>query len=398
MEAIEQPRQYQRRLQTGILIAMRLMLLVALPLEGIQGYGDFRHFFELAWLAVDGGGGLPFITHWVEFPPMFPFISVGIYILAGGVEYRYVYLLALVMLAFDAGCLVLFQRLAGKFTSAGNAERVGWIYLVYLMLPAFGWWTFEPIGVFLALLTFLFILEDKPVQAGVAAGLGILTKLIPALPLLGLWAKRRWKAALTATLLAFMLAAIAVIPLFREGGAFAKASLQAQFTKGSWETVWALFDRNLTTGSYGPIEEHLSLDAGLISRGNPSRIPHWIPTLLAAGVGLWLFLRMKGDIGSLLRIITAAWCMMFLWSKGWSPQWLAYLIPFLLLALPLREALVFSMALMLTSLAEWPLLLSRGRFDLLWITVPLRTIVLLLLTYVLAKMILNPESASKGAL
>lgn len=385
-----------RILQRGIFLVMRIMLLIALPLEGIQGYGDFHHFYELAWLAVDGGGGLPFISHWVEFPPAFPFLSILLYLAAGGAEFRYVYLLALVMLAFDLGCLVLFQRLANRFLAPAHAERAAWLYVFFLLLPAFGWWTFEPMGVFFALLSFVLLLDQKPLQAGLAAGAGFLVKLIPALPLLALWAKRRWRAATLATLIAVVVAAAVLVPIFFAGDAYAAASLRAQFSKGSWETVWALVDGNLTTGSYGPIEEHLILEQEVLSRGNPARIPHWIITLLAACLGFWLFLRMESDDASVLRITTAAWCVLFLWSQGWSPQWLAYLVPFLLLALPTPRGLYLSTGLLLTSLIEWPLLLSRGRFDLLWVTVPMRTLVLILTTYELARQILASRRDARG--
>ena len=383
-------------LQRGMFIVMRVMLLIALPLEGIQGYGDYHHFYELAWLAVDGGGGLPFFSHWVEFPPAFPFLSILIYLAAGGVAFRYVYLLALVMLGFDLGNFLLFQRLSKRFLTPVNADRAAWLYLLFLMLPAFGWWTFEPMGVFFALLTFEFLLDDKPLKAGIAAGAGLLVKLIPALPLLAGWAKRRWRTAGLATVSAVLIAAAVVAPMVLAGGDFAGASLRAQFSKGSWETVWALIDGNLTTGSYGPIDEHLILDEGVLSRGNPARIPHWIVTLFGAGFGLWLFLRMEKDEHSVLRITTAGWCVLFLWSQGWSPQWLAYLIPFLLLALPTTRGLYLSAGLLFTSLIEWPLLLSRGRFDLLWVTVPLRTVVLLLTTYELARLILRARLDVRG--
>jgi len=397
MENRLETRMSDRTLQRILLGAVRFMLLIALPLESIQGYGDFPHFFDLAWLAVDGGGGLPFIGHWVEFPPLFPFLSILLYRLAGGMEHRYVYLLALLLVIVDVGNLILFQRLAEKLLSREKARLAGWVYTAFLLLPAFGWWTFDPIGVFFALLSLVFVFEAKPVWSGLAAGLGFLTKLVPVLSLLGFLAKRRWKAAAISAIVLVVLAGVVLIPILQSGGAFAQASFRAQFMKGSWETVWALIDGNLTTGSYGPIEEHLSLEEGVIARGAPARIPHWIPSLVAAGFGLWLFFRMRRDDIAVMGIITAAWCVVFLWSRGWSPQWLAYLVPFLLLALPLERGMFYIIGMMLTSLIEWPLLLSRGRFDLLWLTVPLRTLVLLLLTITLVPVIIQKTQSERGA-
>jgi hypothetical protein len=57
-------------------------------------------------------------------------------------------------------------------------------------------------------------------------------------------------------------------------------------------------------------------------------------------------------------------------------------VPLLLLSLPLRQSLVFGLNLAAISILEWPVLLTRGRFDLLWIPVILRTSVILLLAVV----------------
>jgi hypothetical protein len=68
-----------------------------------------------------------------------------------------------------------------------------------------------------------------------------------------------------------------------------------------------------------------------------------------------------------------------LWSKGWSPQWQVFLFPLVLLALPYRQALLFVLTLSAVNLAEWPVLLSRGMNEWLYLTVSLRTGLLLLL-------------------
>ena len=39
----------------GLFLAARAFLLISLPLEGLRGYGDFQHFFNLAKL------GWPFL-------------------------------------------------------------------------------------------------------------------------------------------------------------------------------------------------------------------------------------------------------------------------------------------------------------------------------------------------
>ena len=55
------------------------------------------------------------------------------------------------------------------------------------------------------------------------------------------------------------------------------------------------------------------------------------------------------------------------------------LIPFVLIVLPLGRALLYVWTLSFLNLAEWPVLLSRGMNEWLYLTVPLRTILFVLL-------------------
>lgn len=71
--------------------------------------------------------------------------------------------------------------------------------------------------------------------------------------------------------------------------------------------------------------------------------------------------------------------LFFLRSKGWCPQWQTFLFPLVLLALPYRPALLFVVTLSVVNLAEWPILLSRGMNGWLYVTVPLRTALFVLL-------------------
>ena len=47
----------------------------------------------------------------------------------------------------------------------------------------------------------------------------------------------------------------------------------------------------------------------------------------------------------------------------------------------MRRAALFSISLALVALLEWPILLSRGRFDLLALPVLLRTLIMILLAF-----------------
>ena len=241
-----------RTLPVAVFLFVRLSILLALPIDGLRGYGDFYHFFNLASLP-----GLPFLQYWAEFPPVFPFLSEIILALSGGQEHVYTYLLALLLLAADLGSLLLFIRLAARLDDQSSSWRP-LIYAAALGGLAYAWWYFDSLAVFFTLLALeLAFSRRSAVLSGLALGLGILTKLFPILLLPALW---RWLPPRRA---AWISAAAAGLVIAVYGGlwaaspAFTLASLQSQSAKGSWETVWALLDGNLQTGNFGAEIERL---------------------------------------------------------------------------------------------------------------------------------------------
>ena len=67
-----------------------------------------------------------------------------------------------------------------------------------------------------------------------------------------------------------------------------------------------------------------------------------------------------------------------------------FLIPLLLLSLPLQRAVMFVLVLGFVNLLEWPVIMSRGLFQLLPITVLTRTLVLGLLVWELYQQMRSP--------
>jgi hypothetical protein len=160
-------------------------------------------------------------------------------------------------------------------------------------------------------------------------------------------------------------------------------------SKSSWETVWALLDGNYATGNFGPIADHLDPALATVPLGNPPRIPTWL-TLGAFGLlyaylffGRQTMVRRPSSVvhrpPSTVAFTGLTWCIFLLWSRGWSPQWQMLLVPLILLALPLQRAVLFSVVFGIVNFVEWPVLLSRGWSWSLWLTVPVRTLLIVLL-------------------
>lgn len=360
-----------------VFIFARVPILLAATFDGLRGYGDFIHFYTLAALP-----GLPFIHYWSEYPPVFPFLSSALYALAGGKEHVYVYLLVMILFAADLGSL----NLVVKMEELIFPQSSGWRSLLYAAVLgglAYAWWYFDSLAVFFALLALYLALSRRSAPlAGIALGLGILTKLFPALILPALWRKLPLPRAAAITLTALGLSAAVYLGLWAASPTYTSASLRSQAAKGSWETVWALLDGNLHTGNFGPEEERLDPATASMPRGNPARVSPWVSLLAFAALGLLIFWKAppnNADPLATLHFTGLTWVIFYLWSPGWSPQWALYLLPLILLTLPERLAPLLAALIVIVNLLEWPLLLSRGMFSALPLPILLRTALLLLL-------------------
>ena len=84
----------------------RLMMLLAFPPENLIFYGDYQHYFNLADLT--GRGFYPYLDYWYEFPPIFPYLNIAIYTLAGQQLKNYILLLAFVLLLVECVIFISF--------------------------------------------------------------------------------------------------------------------------------------------------------------------------------------------------------------------------------------------------------------------------------------------------
>jgi len=363
-----------------LFVSARLMVLMVWPAENLTLYGDYRYYFDLASLSEDGY--LPFIHYWSEHAPLFPFLNLLIFRLSGGVFKNHVLLVSLAMLLFEAGALWLLHRLAADLHGEAQATQIAWVY-VALYVPVFIWLsTFEAMTAFFVLLALLGLRRRRLGLSGLAIGLGTMTKFVPILLLATVWRERGWRAALVSGLVALAVCGAILGPLLLLSPDYTLASLQAQASKSSWQTVWALIDGNTAnTGNLGPITDRFDPAKASVPLHNPSRLPPWLTLAPFALLGLFLLTRppVRDEDGPIFTAL--AFVLLFLWSKGWSPQWQIFLIPLLLLSLPLRRAVMFILVLGFVNLLEWPVMLSRGLWEWLPLTVILRTLILILLAW-----------------
>jgi len=370
-----------------LFIIARLILLLSLPLEGIRSYGDYWNFYSLAEL------GWPFFDLWVEFPPVFPFLSALLFQLVGGRQHAYEYLLALTLSFFQAGTIYFFLRLAKKLFGTEVAHRRVWTYFALLVGLFYGWGYFDPIAVFAMVLGLNLLVQEQDFLAGTAFAFGALTKWFPILGLVLIWRRCSPKRAVqvTALVLSSIMAVYGMLMVLSPE--MTVASLRAQVGRGSWETVWALIDGNLSTGNLGSAVDHLDPSTADLSARNPALISPWLTLIPFAILGGWFYWSSSGkNHTTMISFLGLTLSMFFLWSPGWSPQWVLYLLPLILLVLPEREAILMALVWVLINLLEWPVLLSRGYFQALWLIIPIRILLLILLIIAFWRVVTQTDS------
>ncbi len=357
------------RLLVFLFVGFRLMLLIVYqPIllketeRGVSAGGDLSYYYALG--ALSDGGLLPFRDYWSEFPPVWPAMYVGVYRLTtaeGEGNYTaFASVMGLIMLAFDTGNLILLRRIGGHLHGSDTGLALAWIYAVLLAPAVFLWWTFEAMVAFWLLLSVWWLLAGREGRSAVAALVGGLVKFVPLIVLGAVWRFRGWRAALRYTLIAVGSFALVYGLLIASTGAMGAASLVAQFGKSSYGTIWALIDGNYTTGIFGSVEARLEVANATRLTGNPAAIPWWPRLIVFGGFGLYAFFRVRRrDDQSLVAFVALTLLIFFLWAQGWSPQWLALIIPLTLLCFPSRDGVLAVLLLSLVAFTEYPLLFIR---------------------------------------
>ncbi|MCB9078583.1 MAG: DUF2029 domain-containing protein [Anaerolineaceae bacterium] len=374
-----------------LFVTSRLMLLLAFPIDSLIVYGDYQHYFNVASLSQVGGcifatGAsapcFPYLDYWYEFPPIFAYLNIGVFYLAGGQFKNYIILLGFVLLIAEAGNLILLYRLAGIVYGPARAVNIAWIYTA-LFVPIFFWLgNFDALTTFFILLALYALTQSKSKWLALALGLGTMVKFLPAMLLATVWRMKGIKRMLGYTAATVLISLVIFAPFALINPEQTLASLRAQAGKSSYQTVWAIIDGNDATGNFGPLIDHFNSATAGQPINNPARLPTWLTIIPFGLLGVFVFMRPQTLTDPNLDAViftTLTFVIFFLWSQGWSPQWQTFLIPLLLLSFKEKRAVLFIIVLGFINFLEWPVILSRGLTPLLPITIAARTLVLILL-------------------
>ncbi len=264
------------------------------------------------------------------------------------------------MMLFDAGNLVLVRRIGTRLYGAGTGMALAWVYAVSLAPLVLIWWDFEPMVAFLLLWSVAALIERRDIRSAAITAVGALTKFTPLLILGAVWRFREARSALRYSLVSVGIFALVYLLLFAQNSAMTLPSLTAQFDKASYQTVWALIDGNYKTGNFGAAQERLDPANAYKLEGKPSVVPGFVRLGAAALIGLFVFWRTRRfDERGLLAFVAITLLIFFLQAQGWSPQWLAQIVPLILLCFPTRDGVTAAVLLSLVTFAEYPFLFIR---------------------------------------
>jgi hypothetical protein len=362
-----------------LFVFARFIFYLGMVSGNLFGFGDVDRYFELAAL-----NGWPFFSYWMEYPPIFAFISTIVYHLAGGQQIVYQAILYFIFSFAGAVTLYIFQEL-DKLILPDDPEQSlrAWVYTVFLLAIPYSWWYFEMLPVSMMLIAIYLTFKKKVHAAGVWVGLGILTKWFPGLILPALWRLKQKKVAIWITSISIGMTILVYAILWALSPTMTTASLVSQPTRNSWCTIWAWIDGNYMNGAFANPPDHY--DPAYVTEakiGNPPKISPLIRLVVFALIGLFFWLKTK-DNGpmSILALMGITWALFLIWSSGWSPQWILFLIPLIFLTFPLEKSLFLNLLLSLLTLMEWPTLLGHRLYIFLGPIVLLRTIFLIYLIF-----------------
>jgi hypothetical protein len=391
----------------ALFVAFRVMALLAFRPGGlVLDHSDFYWYREAAQLTRQGY--VPYVNLWMPYPPLFPLLMVGLWqvsVLLPPWTFPNLWfslLLGGTLLLFETGNLTLIYAIARKLHNRETALRSAWFYTA-LFVPVYtltGW--FESYPVFFFLLGLYLLLRGRPLWSALATGVGFMVKLVPLILLpIGIQvsnfkyqiSNNKWRLKVSFLNLTFdichlifyfgvfALTVVAIgLPFYLLNPRLVWGSLTMNSAREPWETAWALLEGKF---GYGIAPLDMRNTAWDPATGPGSSLP-WLWITLVFGL-IYLFAYTRPFDWKEPRNLTAftgfTLILFMLYSKGYSPQWLGWVLAFVALLLPNLRGAFYAVATSLANLIEANVFFTivPDEHWLLIVTVGLRTLVFVLL-------------------
>lgn len=360
---------------------------------------DIVKTWQAARLA--GQGLFPYVHYWSEYPPLYPWLSVLIYGLSRlvplGPDGRLTFYASIgaLLIAAEVGTVILIYRLAVSAHSRHTGMQAALLY-TGLAVPFYlytGW--FDTIPAFLFLLALDRLMASRPSQSALAAAIGGLFKVFPLLAIPIAWrALPSWGQRLRYIAIAGAIIAAVIAPFALISPAMAVAWLRVTLTRSSWETIWALAEGYTGFGLIAPLAMRTD-PASAALQAHTSTLPWLLITLALVAMLIGLFTRPFNL--TITRPVVAlgglSLNLVLLFNRGYSPQFLLWLLPLLFIIFPGPAGAAIGLLLSGANLLEYPLYFSFfPQYPILLIVAVLgRTAVLIWLSWAYWQVIKPPS-------
>jgi hypothetical protein len=352
--------------------------------------------FERNWLDFFvplRSGYLPYIDFHVGYPPM-GFLTYMPFVLLSNFDLM---TFTFLMRGIDAFFLImsvwLIYVIVYKIRGRRDACISASIIMISISTVSYSTHANEPIALFFALLGIYFLLEKKAASTGLAIGLGAMVKLLPGLLILP--AIKRLKltrdgvvlVGVTCTAVLFLNLPFMISSPFMWWGTYSYNG-----ARGPWETVWALIENWYSHGgaeALHPYSEVFIPYSQLATIYQPSSYDHafyawnypWLPALLTIlGFGSLLLSYVLINEDDVVEGFALTLFLFIFFSKGYSPQFTIFTLPFVAMAFvgikKIALCLALEVATILQSIVWLPGLYSSS---LLAFAIILRTVTIALI-------------------
>jgi hypothetical protein len=352
--------------------------------EQAPDIGDY-----LRWGMLADSHLYPFINYWSEYPPLFAWSLIALYrlstLLPAPIDQRlwFSIVMQLAMVTADTGSLLLVYAIGRRTGSKARALRAAALFAASFIMAyaASGW--YESVPVFLLLLSLYLALSDRYALSMVFAGVGFVTKIVPLVVVPAAIKRVSQLRRQVLYVVEFgVVVGVLLAPFAATGFNHLVAFVRVTMNRPTWLSIWALFDGNYQFGATLPISDRFS--SANVGQAGSSVLPWPIIHLAFLVFFLFLFTRRLDWRAPRITVAFAGISvnLLLLWSKGFSGQFVAYAVPFIVLLLPNVRGVLYLALLSVVWVAEWPLafqMLDGQEWFIAWLII-IRTIVLVVLT------------------